>query len=379
MSRETRDAQRRRITLSKLEKFERLARVQTPSEVDLEATYGKISKDNDRVDVLLLHALAVGSVDFLVTEDQGIHNRARRIGPEFADRVMTVADAVGWLASHYEPKSVNLPLVEEVPAHSIDMTDEFFKSLKGDYPGFEAWWREKCIPNHRPCWQLTVDGELAGLVVRKDETHGEAQTSHAGPKILKLCTFKVKAKFRGEKLGELLLKQALWFAQRNSYDLVYLTTFRQQQTLINVLEYFGFERSGLNENGEDVYEKPMSRMALNVDPTDNRFDAARLHYPRFLAGQPSASHTHPGRVSRPPVPGTCRPQAGRPLSRIWSWLTTDSHSREYNSKGLCVSREYQPDRARRCPLLLPVKGRCPVGAACDNGWGSRESDRGANA
>jgi len=36
---------------------------------------------------------------------------------------------------------------------------------------------------------------------------------------------KVKLKFRGEKLGELLLKQILWFAFKNSYDLVYLTTF----------------------------------------------------------------------------------------------------------------------------------------------------------
>ena len=47
-------------------------------------------------------------------------------------------------------------------------------------------------------------------------------------KILKVCTFKVKPKFRGEKLGELLLKQILWFTQKNAFDLVYLTTFENQ-------------------------------------------------------------------------------------------------------------------------------------------------------
>jgi hypothetical protein len=51
----------------------------------------------------------------------------------------------------------------------------------------------------------------------------------------------VKPKFRGEKLGEQLLKQVLWFAQRNRYDLAYVTTFSEQTTLIGLLEYFGFE------------------------------------------------------------------------------------------------------------------------------------------
>ncbi len=287
------DLARRRITLSKLEKFERLSGVISPPESELVVAFGRIANDNDRVDVSLLQALKVGAVDFLVTEDQGIHARARRVAPEFADRAMTVAEAVGWLIAHFEPKSVHLPLIEEVPAHAIDMRDEFFQSLKEDYPGFETWWTEKCIPSHRACWQLTINGELAGLVVRKEETHAEALTQNVGPKILKLCTFKVKPRFRGEKLGELLLKQALWFAQRNSYDLVYLTTFPQQQTLITVIEYFGFQRSGSNENGEGVYEKPLSRAAVGTDPTDSLFDVARIHYPRFHVGPPASSFCVP--------------------------------------------------------------------------------------
>ena len=74
-------------------------------------------KPNDAVDVALLHALDIGAVDFLVSQDQGIHGRARRSTPPLADRVLTVVDAVAWLRTTFEPKEVRLPLVEEVPAH----------------------------------------------------------------------------------------------------------------------------------------------------------------------------------------------------------------------------------------------------------------------
>ena len=69
-------------------------------------------------------------------------------------------------------------------------------------------------------------------------------------KILKLCTFKVRPEKRGIKLGELLLKQVFWFAQTNGFDLVYLTTFPNQQALIDLLEYYGFQRTSEDKKGE---------------------------------------------------------------------------------------------------------------------------------
>lgn len=80
----------------------------------------------------------------------------------------------------------------------------------------------------RKCWVVIDDGNLAGIVVRKDEFPGNTDARTPGDKILKVCTFKVRPKSRGIKLGELLLKQVLWFAQSNQYDVVYLTTFPQQ-------------------------------------------------------------------------------------------------------------------------------------------------------
>jgi ribosomal protein S18 acetylase RimI-like enzyme len=261
-------AKRRAISLSKIRKFEQLKRVSQPPKADLEARFGAMPKPNDQVDVALLHALDINAVDFLVTQDLGIHTRARRPSPALDNRVLTVSDAVAWLRASFESLQVRLPLVEELQAHSVPLSDEIFDSLREGYPGFDEWWRTKCVANHRTCWVVSIDGEIAGLVVRKEETHAQAGTLHPGPKILKVCTFKVKPKFRGEKLGELLLKQILWFAQRNAFDLVYLTTFDNQTVLIEVLQYYGFAMT--NSLGEQIYEKALPREQLVSGTNDNR-------------------------------------------------------------------------------------------------------------
>jgi GNAT superfamily N-acetyltransferase len=288
-----RDTKRRAISLSKIRKFEQLKGVSQPPKAELEAKFGTMPKANDEVDVALLYALDINAVDLLITQDQGIHARARRPSVALGNRVLVVSDAVAWLRASFEPQQVRLPLVEEVPAHSVPLNDEIFDSLREGYPGFDEWWRTKCLPDHRPCWVVSIDGEIAGLVVRKEETHAEAKTRHAGPKILKVCTFKVKPKFRGEKLGELLLKQILWFAQRNAFDLVYLTTFDDQTVLIDVLQYYGFAMTGTNDRGEGIYEKALSREQLAPAANDDLFDLARLNYPRFTARSPARAFCIP--------------------------------------------------------------------------------------
>lgn len=288
-----RDAKRRGISLSKIQKFEQLRRVSQPPKADLESRFGAMPKPNDEVDVALLHALDMNAIDFLVTQDQGIHNRAKRTSTTLGYRVLTVPDAVAWLREAFEPLQVRLPLVEELPAHAVSLSDEIFDSLRDGYPGFDQWWRTKCVAEHRPCWIVSIGGEIAGLVVRKEETHAQAGTRHPGPKILKVCTFKVKPKFRGEKLGELLLKQILWFAQRNAFDLVYLTTFESQVVLIEVLQYYGFEMTGTNGLGEHIYEKALPRDQLAGGGSGNLFDLARLNYPRFTARPPATAFCIP--------------------------------------------------------------------------------------
>lgn len=169
----------------------------------------------------------------------------------------------------------------EVKAHTIDVNDDFFDSLRDGYDDFNKWWSEKCIADRRPCWVVYDDNKLAGLIVRKDETATSTDALTKASKILKICTFKVRPEKRGVKLGELLLKQALWFAQSNDYGLAYLTTYEEQTALISLLEYYGFYCSGQKDDGELIYERKFSDKKLVPANGETVFEAGRKNYPRF--------------------------------------------------------------------------------------------------
>lgn len=275
---------RREISLSKIRKFQELRGPKLPDKSTLETMFGPIRKANDEVDVALVYALHINAIDLLITEDQGIHDRVK-LTP-LASRVLTVVDTLVWLRRTFDPTPVGFPLIDDRKAHEVDPSDDIFDSLRDGYPGFDAWW-SKCIREHRRCWTVTVDGDLAGLIVRKDESRAEATVTLPGTKILKICTFKVRPEFRGEKLGELLLKQALWFAQRNGYDLTYVTTYSDQQALIRLLEYYGFVHTTSQPDGEMIFEKSLSQERLVCSPGVDTFTTTRTNYPRFVADAPA--------------------------------------------------------------------------------------------
>lgn len=291
--RRDKNEQRQRVSLSKIKKFPIIKKTTGVDQAMLEAKFGSIRKPNDLVDATLLHALDMEVADFLVTEDQGLHERAERVSPTLGARVLYVADAVSLLRTTYEAIDVVFPAVIEVEANTLPQDDPIFESLRADYGGFDAWWREKCVKPMRKCWVVMDDGRIAGLVVRKDEKPDEADASLPGNKILKVCTFKVRPESRGVKLGELLLKQVLWYAQTNKHDVVYLTSFPAQKTLTSLLEYYGFQHTHDNTNGEMVYEKALSRSRLQPDPALSLFDLARLNYPRFSTGESVAAYAIP--------------------------------------------------------------------------------------
>ena len=274
------DVVRRGISLSKIEKFPVLEKVRNLDDDQLRQTYGPLNKPNDVVDATLLHAVENGAVDFLVSEDKGLHKRARRRSSELGRRVLYLADAVELLKATYEPKESHVRYVEEVSAHTLQTSEPFFQSLRADYPGFDAWWKTKCAREHRKCW-IIDDGGIAALVVRKDESEEESPDNAPVQRVLKICTFKVLPARRGVKLGELLLKKILWFAQENKYDLVYLTVYEKQEALIDLIEYFGFLHTRSLKDGEKVYEKRLSRDELVVPDGTDAYEACRLQYPRF--------------------------------------------------------------------------------------------------
>src|SRR5437763_12875418 len=86
------DSARRAVTASKLEKFQKLRGIPSPAPSVLEARFGPAKNHNDRSDIRLLLALDAKAVDFLISEDIGLHHRAGRAG--LADRVLTVDEAL---------------------------------------------------------------------------------------------------------------------------------------------------------------------------------------------------------------------------------------------------------------------------------------------
>ena len=274
--------ERREATLSKLRKFPALPGVAHRSESEMVARFGDVRSPNDRCDVLMLDTLDLNVVDFLVSEDIGLHKRAERA--TLRDRVFTVREALAWIQRAFEPRDFRLPYVVSRKAYQIPASDPIFDSLREGYPDFDRWWSEKCVAQHRDCWVVEIDGQLAGLVVYKLETHADAKTRHRGPRILKVCTFKMKPEFRGEKFGEQLLKTILWYAQGNGYDLVYLTAHADQEFLITLLQTFGFEVTQTQSNGELVIEKPMVANEHPVALGSSVIETAMRAYPRFYEG-----------------------------------------------------------------------------------------------
>ena len=83
-----RDEERRTKTFSKMAKYGILEHPPVPDLAFMESI-GLPQKPNDIVDAHLLYAVVKNSIDFLITEDGGIHRKAKRV--EINNQVLTHA------------------------------------------------------------------------------------------------------------------------------------------------------------------------------------------------------------------------------------------------------------------------------------------------
>nr|WP_315594765.1 GNAT family N-acetyltransferase [uncultured Cupriavidus sp.] len=209
---------------------------------------------NDACDNELLYALHCDAVHALITEDRGIHTKARARG--LANRVYTIQTAEDWLKRLHETRQILLPNIQDAPLHSLtpELSTSFFDSLRNGYPatqgqaGFDDWFRRKAREDRR-AWVYRDDtGTLTAICiyqVQTDEVLNDAGDILNGP-ALKLCTFKVGESVRGRKIGELFLKAAFRYATENACEHIFITARPESQDyLIRVLMDFGFEERGV--------------------------------------------------------------------------------------------------------------------------------------
>ncbi|WP_270985526.1 hypothetical protein [Campylobacter helveticus] len=131
----------------------------------------------------------------------------------------------------------------------INLGDSFFDSLRQDYQDFDNWYNKKALQDEK-AYVLYEKNELVCFLYLKEENPVD-NTSITPPldsttTWVKVGTFKVVP--HRTKLGERLIKRIFDFAISKNIFNLYLTTFPKHETLISLLEQYGFKQWGKKDN-----------------------------------------------------------------------------------------------------------------------------------
>lgn len=272
------NTERKQIVLSRLNQYSKIDNPPILTEDGCFKLGISQPNDHDKVDNNILFALYRGAVHLLVTNDEGIHKKASKIGIQ--DKVYRLEQFLVFLRRYSnQPIAYTYTGVRERYMYEIDKSQSFFDSLRQAYDGFDEWY-QKSAEKQRKCWCIEDNnGDVAAICIYKFEENekltDEGETTQG--KILKLCTFKVDVSARGKKLGERLLYIAFDFCVKNGIDWVYLHTYgEEQKTLVGLCEEYGFYRLGKYKK-DDVYIKPMKLKQEDL----GSLESLKRYYPFF--------------------------------------------------------------------------------------------------
>ncbi|WP_314059206.1 PIN domain-containing protein [Empedobacter brevis] len=209
---------------------------------------------NDFNDTAILKELLNNRVDYLITEDKGIHRKAKFLG---------ISEKVFKIDSFIEKVSFENPELSDYKVLSvkkdffgnINLKDNFFSSFLEDYQEFEWWFNKKSDNISYIC---ETNGEVKAFLYLKVEDANSENYNDITPvfqpkKRLKIGTFKVES--TGYKLGERFLKIIFDNALRNNVEEIYVTIFdkrEEQQRLISLLEEWGFVHWGTKQTQNGI-------------------------------------------------------------------------------------------------------------------------------
>lgn len=241
------DVDRKNITQSKLQKYERLADYSKPDEIF--NTTVDCKNENDEIDNLQLYQVNKNYVDYFVTEDKGIHSKAKKAGIQ--EKVLKITEALNLLEENFTIKIPSHPILKEHSIREIEdkFSDTFFDSLREDYGGdiFNAWLK-KCVEKNRKCYTLQIEEHLHAILIYNVEKTEDHQIEGIYEKVLKICTLKVADTAFGIKLGELFINKMFEYCIEQKINYLYLTVYEKQTHLIELLVKFGFYKNVFNNN-----------------------------------------------------------------------------------------------------------------------------------
>lgn len=264
---------RRQQTLARLSQYTRLD--SPPAYPDNTAQ----TNENDAADNEILYALQRNAAHALVTEDRGIHVKARAWG--LSDKVFYIQTANDWLTRLHSDRQPALPNIRVINLYEMVVTHSFFDSLRNGYRDFNGWFARKSGQGCK-AWIYGNDNANPEAVcifdIQTDELINEDGRTLSG-RALKLCTFKVGETVRGRKIGELFLKMAFRFATENGIENIFITALPEEEDLVDLLKDYGFVESGV-WRGDTVYVKSHP----NASPQDSALSALefnRRYFPHF--------------------------------------------------------------------------------------------------
>jgi rRNA-processing protein FCF1 len=274
--------ERKKLLLSRIQQFKMLDK-KTYSREYFANQGWRCNRRNDMVDNTLLACVLNPVVDYLVTEDNGIHAKAIKSGID--NRVLRLDDFHSMVTP--TSKATFSTYVHELSCSELDVHSSFFDSLREDYGDlkFDRWFEDTCSRGQRKCWCIFSRQRLAALCIYKSEDNQILDDQGFQPNcdILKLCTVKVSASAYGWKMGECLLHQAFSYAVNHGIDFVYFTAFEGKQVpLIDLAESFGFQKYGHTSGWGDrvfgKYLRPHDGRGIHL----SKAEYVRQYYPSYI-------------------------------------------------------------------------------------------------
>lgn len=228
---------------------------------------------NSKNDNEILYQVYSGRVDFLITEDQGILRKAKKL--YLKNRVMCANEFLK-ISKERNPQLINYNALsvtlKKIGSLSID--DSFFDSLREDYGGlkFNQWLNKKA---EEKAYIFNDNKGLQGFLYLKKECEDE-DYSDLNPILspmtrLKVGTFKINS--TGKRLGERFLKIIFDNALKLNVDEIYVTMFKDKRkevsNLMHLMMEWGFEEKGTKKNGEIYLIKDMKHYDRSKGPKFN--------------------------------------------------------------------------------------------------------------
>ncbi|MBN2102220.1 MAG: hypothetical protein JW716_05105 [Candidatus Aenigmarchaeota archaeon] len=263
-----------------------LLKTEAPYTPAVTALSQKMDKSqNDINDTRLINELVNNRVDFLISEDKWIHEKARLL--DIDSRVFKINSFLEKVTSE-NPSLVDYKTLSVRKEYfgNIKLADTFFDTFRHDYKGFYEWFNKK---SEEPAY-VCIDREqtLAFLYVKKeneDEDYSDINPVFPKKKRLKIGTFKVN--LNGFRLGERFLKIIFDNALKQRVDEIYVTIFNnlpEEKRLIDLLLEWGFKLWGTKKSSsgeEEVYVRDFSK-SFNISAPKSTFPYISLESDVYL-------------------------------------------------------------------------------------------------